>query len=136
MATLMKINGKTEEVFPKDKKRGFTLKELYAIVGGNCRLIEAPGTFKDGRFMVMDEEGKFNGMEPNRAVYGEDGKIMDIIFGPFFVCVCSGQNFGSLSQEQLKRFSEQFSRPERFYKMGSEITAVPYEPKAQSLEER
>ena len=75
-------------------------------------------------------------MEPNRAVYGEDGKIMDIIFGPFFVCDCSGQNFGSLSQEQLKRFSEQFRRPERFYKMGSEITAVPYEPKAQSLEER
>lgn len=65
MATLMKIDGKTEEVFPKDKKRGFTLEELYALVGGNCRLIEAHGPFKDGRFMIMDEEGKLNGQELN-----------------------------------------------------------------------
>ena len=84
MATLMKINGKTEEVFPKDKKRGFTLEELYALVGGNCRLIEAPGPFKDGRFMVMDEEGKLNGKELNveasEKFYKELGR-KDLIMG-------------------------------------------------------
>ena len=109
------------------------LEGLQSAVKGD---IEAFYPYEEEIAIICNEEGKFNGMEPNRAVYGEDGKMMDIIFGPFFICDCSGQNFGSLSQEQLKRFSEQFSRPERFYKMGSEITAVPYEPKAQSLEER
>ncbi len=30
-------------------------------------------------------EGKINGMRPCRAVYGEDGRVSDIIFGPFFI---------------------------------------------------
>lgn len=77
MATLMKIDGTTQEVFPQDKKRGFTLEELYKLVGGNCRLIEAPGPFADGRLMIMDEEGKLNGQELNveasRKFYEELG---------------------------------------------------------------
>lgn len=84
MATLMKIDGTTQKVFPKDKKRGFTLKELYKLVGGNCRLIEALGPFNDGRFMVMDEEGKLNGQELNveasEKFYKELGR-KDFIMG-------------------------------------------------------
>ena len=109
------------------------LNGLQSAVNGD---IETFYPFEEEVCIICNEEGKFNGMEPNRAVYGEDGKIMDIIFGQFFICDCSGQNFASLSEEQLKRFSEQFRRPEKFYKMGNEITAVPYEPRVHSLEER
>ena len=84
MATLMKIDGTTQEVFPQDKKRGFTLEELYKLVGGNCRLIEAPGPFNDGRLMIMDEEGKLNGQELNveasEKFYKELG-YKDLIMG-------------------------------------------------------
>lgn len=82
---------------------------------------------------VCNDEGKMNGMSPCRAVYGEDGKMMDIIFGPCFICDCSGENFGSLSQDQIKRYTEQFRNPERYYRIDGEIKAVPYDPKVTDL---
>ena len=83
---------------------------------------------------VCNDEGKFNGMKLNRGIYGEDGKLMDIIAGPFFICDCSGENFGSLSQEQLERYEKLYKKPERFYKQNGEIVAVPYEPKEKTNE--
>ena len=35
----------------------------------------------------------------------------------------------SLSDEQLKTYMEKFKRPERFYKVGDAITAIPYTPR-------
>lgn len=102
------------------------LEGLQRAVKGD---IEAFYPFEEQVCIVCNEEGKFNGMSPSRAIYGEDGKMLDIVFGPFFICDCSGQNFGSLSQEQLKRYMDQFKNPERFFRVNNEIVAVPYEPK-------
>nr|MBQ6242187.1 DUF3846 domain-containing protein [Lachnospiraceae bacterium] len=84
---------------------GAELADLQRAVGG---LIEPYYPFEEPVCIVCNDEGKFNGMWPNRAVRNEDGRIEDIIFGPFFICDCSTENFGSLSEEQLKRYSEQF----------------------------
>ena len=73
-------------------------------------------------------EGKYNGMRPCRAIYGEDREMMDIIFGPFFICDCSTSSFGSLNKEQQERYKKQFQNPERFFRIGGEIKAVPYKP--------
>lgn len=56
MATLLKVDGTKIEVFPANKKKGFTLEECYKLL--NCTCIEAPGPFTDGRLMICDEEGK------------------------------------------------------------------------------
>lgn len=77
---------------------------------------------------VCNEEGKFNGMSPNRAVYGDDHEIMDVIFGPFFICDCSGSNFGSLDREQLERFKKQFRNPEKLIRVNGQIMSIPYTP--------
>lgn len=77
---------------------------------------------------VCNDEGKYNGMRPCRAIYGENRKMMDIIFGPFFICDCSTPYFGSLNKEQLERYTKQFQNPERFFRVGGEIKAVPYKP--------
>lgn len=67
-------------------------------------------------------------MDPNRAVYGENHEIMDVIFGPFFICDCSGQNFGSLDREQLERFKKQFRLPEKLISVNGKILSVRYNP--------
>lgn len=67
-------------------------------------------------------------MRPCRAIYGDDREMMDIIFGPFFICDCSTPYFGSLNKEQLERYTKQFQNPERFFRVGEEIKAVPYKP--------
>lgn len=59
--------------------------------------------------------------EPNR-------EMIDIIAGPCFICDCSGENFASLSKEQLDHYQQEFKYPEQFFRVDSEIKAVPYTP--------
>ena len=56
MATLIKIDGTKTEVFPKNKRKGFLLKETYDLIG--CSMVELVGPMDDGRCMLVDEEGK------------------------------------------------------------------------------
>ena len=105
---------------------GTELANLQQAVGGG--LIEPFYPFMEKVCIVCNDEGKFNGMRPCRAVYGEDGKMMDIIFGPFFICDCSGEEFASLSDEQLERYANQFRYPENYLRINGEITAIKYDP--------
>lgn len=56
MATLLKIDGTKTEVFPKNKRTGFTLQETYDLIG--CSIVELVGQMDDGRLMLVNEEGK------------------------------------------------------------------------------
>ncbi len=115
-----------------------SLESMQKAVGG---LIEAYCPFEEEICFICNEEGKINGMPLNRAIYAEpedgaapgtqlseDRQMIEIIAGPCFICDCSGEDFGSLTDEQIQRYMEQFKYPERFYKMGDEIKAVPYSP--------
>ena len=104
---------------------GTELSDLQRVVGG---LIEPYYPFEEQVCIVCNDEGKYNGMRPCRAIYGEDREMMDIIFGPFFICNCSTPYFGSLNKEQLERYKKQFQNPEHFFRVGGEIKAVPYKP--------
>ena len=104
---------------------GTSLEDLQETVGG---FIETYYPFEEEVCIVCNDEGKLNGMSPCRAVYDQEGRIMDIVFGPCFICDCSGENFGSLSQDQIRRYTEQFRNPERYFRIDGEIRAIPYEP--------
>ena len=101
------------------------LEAMQKIVGGT---IQATYPFEEPIALICNDEGKYNGMRPCRAIYGENREMMDIIFGPFFICDCSTPYFGSLNREQLERYTKQFQNPERFFRVGGEIKAVPYKP--------
>lgn len=104
-----------------------SLESYQRIVGG---YIEAYYPFEEPVCIVCNEEGKINGLPLNRAVYADPdrGEMLDIIAGTFFICDCSGENFGSLSSEQLRRYTELFKYPERFFRAGNDIKALPYIP--------
>lgn len=102
-----------------------SLKGMQKIVDG---MIEAFYPFEEQVCFVVNDEGKISGMPLNRAVYGDEKEILDIIAGPAFICDCSGNNFGSLSEEQLKKYQEQFRYPEQFFQLNGEIKAVPFNP--------
>lgn len=61
----------------------------------------------------------------------KEKEIADIIHGTFFICDCSGSNFGSLSREQAERYAKEFRNPEHFYRENGQIKAVPYRPEIQ-----
>lgn len=104
-----------------------SLERYQKIVGG---YIEAYYPFEEPVCIVCNEEGKITGLPLNRAVYADPnrGEMLDIIAGTFFVCDCSGENFGGLSSEQLRRYTEQFKYPERFFRIDNEIRAVLFLP--------
>lgn len=105
------------------------LGEMQKAVGGD---IEVYSPFDDA-CIVCNEEGKINGMEYNRAIYDENGEMIEAIFGPFFICDGSGEDFGSLTDEQLKRYEQKFRFPERLMQRNGRLYAIPYKPRTADL---
>ncbi|MGL4789891.1 MAG: DUF3846 domain-containing protein [Anaerotignaceae bacterium] len=75
-------------------------KEVEGLIA--CVYIE------DGAVAVVNDEGKINGMKPNRRMGA------DIICGPFFICGDEGEDFSSLTEEQISKFSNEFGEIEQF----------------------
>ncbi|MCM1269855.1 MAG: DUF3846 domain-containing protein [Faecalibacterium sp.] len=111
---------------------GTKLEDLQKVVGGYIE----PAYYLDDPdcCIIVNDEGKIHGLPLNRAVYDDDEKMIDIIAGTAFICDCSGENFGSLSDEKLKKYTEKFKLPEKFYRIGDEIKAAPYQPKSKNQE--
>lgn len=96
---------------PYVKKIDSGLKSLQSEVGG---WIEAVYPFEEEVALICNEEGKLCGLPLNRALMDEDGEIYDIIAGTFLVVGLGEEDFCSLSDEYIKKFSERFKRPEKF----------------------
>ena len=84
MATIYKAHGEVIKSEPKNG-RDYQLDELQAIVSGYIEVV----SLHDGRIMVINEEGKINGLAINwnatkifQRVYGTS----DIIVGDVLVC--------------------------------------------------
>ena len=88
-----------------------TLENLQELVGGS---IQAVYPWDDPVGLVCDDDGKFKGYVPNRALVDDDGNPYDIIVGTFFICGLGRENFASISDELAERFTERFHWPEMF----------------------
>ena len=78
-------------------------------------MIEAVYPFQDQVAFVCNDEGKLIGLPLNRRIGG------DIIAGTFIVCGIDNRNasFSSLSDEQVKRYSDMFKKIEIYMPKGS-----------------
>ena len=110
------------EKIPKEVTIGSDLESLQKAVRG---YIEVVYPFEDNVCIICNEEGKINGMHLNRALYTEDGKMYDILSGPFIIAGLTEDNFGSLTPEQIKLYSEMYNTPEAFIMNNGKITVVP-----------
>ena len=108
--------------YPKAVNIDSGLESLQAAVGGS---IEVVYPFDDNVGLIMNEEGKIEGLPLNRALRDEQGELYDIIAGDFLVVGLTEDDFGSLTPEQLEKFEQLFHQPECFMKMGRSIMALP-----------
>lgn len=84
---------------------------------------------------MADEHGGDHGWKIERCYVREAGReILDVIGGTFFICDCSGDRFGSLTDEQAQRYKEKYLLPEHIVRVNGEIQAIPFKPKDKSLE--
>ena len=79
-----------------------TLEAEQKAVGGYIEVVP----LDNEKILVCNEEGKLNGMQGNRRI----GK--DIIAGPFFIVGEDGDEFRSLTDEEVKESLERFAEPE------------------------
>lgn len=98
------------------------LRSLQDVVGG-C--IEAVYPYEEPVALVCNDEGKLTGLPLNRAIKDSEGQVADIIAGDFFICDASGEDFGSLSDRDIQKFSAMFRYPEKFVRTTDGIQAVP-----------
>lgn len=106
---------------PERKVIPHTLDAMQNMV---CGYIQAIYPYEDSIAIVCNEEGKLLGMEPNRAIRNEDGDILDIISGTFFICGLSEDDFCSLTGAQLAYYSNLFLHPEVFLWNGHNLVVL------------
>ena len=116
------------EMEPEVRQISTGLEALQHEVGG---MIEVVYPFDDNVGLIMNEEGKLEGLPLNRGLFDDEGRLYDIIAGTFIVAGLTEDNFGSLTPEQLQKYSELYKQPQMFMKLGRDIVAVPIEPKKQ-----
>lgn len=107
---------------PYVKEIEHTLENLQREVGGS---IEAVYPFEDRAAIICNDDHKFNGSQLNRCLRDENGEVYDILAGNFMVAGLTEYDFGSLTDEQIDRYSNLFGTPERFVKVGEQLVVLP-----------
>lgn len=119
--------------YPKMIEIEDTLEAMQEIVVG---YIEEYMPFEDEVAIVCNEEGKVNGLPLNRAVYGKDKEILDIIAGKFFIAYApaEAENFQNMPKELADKYLKEFKYPERFYHTENGIEVKAYKPVSKDME--
>ena len=100
------------------------LSEMQRLVGGT---ISSFTPFDDGSVMIVNDNGKNEGLEFNRTVRDKKGKVIDIIAGDFFICYASPDKpeFSSLPDELIRKYSELFKTPKVFIRIDGKLIIMP-----------
>ena len=79
-----------------------TLEAEQKAVGGHIEVLP----LDNEKLLICNEEGKLNGMRGNRRIGN------DVIAGPFFIVGEDGDEFRSLTDEEVKASLKRFAEPE------------------------
>ena len=129
----MKVLVVEPEKEPYVKEISSGLSSLQKEVGG---FIEAVYPFEDPVAIICNEEGKLEGLPLNRALRDEDGHVYDIIAGTFLIAGLSEDNFCSLDDAQVEKFSAMYKNSELFMRFGSRTLVIPAEERAMPDKEK
>lgn len=117
------------------------LESMQRLVEGN---IEEYMPFEDASdprigdcAVVCNEEGKMRGMELNRGISDQNGRLQDIIAGPFFICYApvESEKFLSMPPDLEEKMRKKFEFPERFFVSENGIRSKKSEPKKHEREQ-
>lgn len=108
---------------PYEKTIPNTLEAKQELVGG---LITAIYPYEEMVAIVANDEGILLNMEFNRSVEGGYGGV----FGSFFVCGLTEDDFCSLPPDQMERFKKKFHKAEILLGVrGNDLITLKVEPK-------
>ena len=109
------------------------LENLQQAVGGD---IEMTYPFEDEVGILLNGNGKFEGLPLNRALYDDHGQIYDAIAGTFLVVGLTEDDFTSLTPEQIEKFKEKYQSPEIFTLFNGELHVMKMPPQEQKEQKK
>lgn len=92
------------------------LEGLAEIVGGP---ISATYPFADDVGVICNDEGRNMGLELNRALYDSRGQVYDVIPGTFVIAGLGDDNFTSLPEDMIQKYSRRFQTIEVYAQVGN-----------------
>ena len=108
---------------PAVQEIGGSLESMQRLVGG---YIQAVYPFDDPVALICNEEGKLLGLPMNRTLRDERGVPYDIVCGTFFLAGIAEDDFASLTDRQIEKYTDYYRR--------EVVLSVPVEPKTQKKE--
>ena len=102
-------------------RKVINLTKMQEAVGGG---IEGYYPYAEPVAIVCNDEGKINELPLNRAIYNQDGEMIEIMAGTFFIAGLGEESFADLPDHFMEQYKEQFKYPEKFYRLAGEIVAV------------
>lgn len=100
-----------------------TLKAMQETVGG---YIEAVYPWDDPVALVCDEEGKLTGKQANRCLRNEDGRVVDIMCGTFFIAGLGEEDFTDVPEALTAKYLDMFAPVEEFIRIGGSVFVSAY----------
>ena len=102
------------------------LKALQGIVGGLIEFFY----LSDHVFLVCNDEGKIINLPMNRVIRDEQGSIIEVINGTFFIAKDNededSDGFESLTTEEVEFYLKKYLYPDDIFLVGNQIMAFPY----------
>ena len=98
------------------------LESLQREVGGD---IQAVYPYDDPVAIIAAESGKLMGMPFNRALRDEDGHIYDALVGKFLIVGLGEENFISIPEKMIPKYSQVFETPEQLVRIGEKNYILP-----------
>ena len=108
---------------PAVQEIGGSLESMQRLVGG---YIQAVYPFDDPVALICNEEGKLLGLPMNRTLRDERGVPYDIVCGTFFLAGIAEDDFASLADRQIEKYTDYYRR--------EVVLSVPMGPKTQKKE--
>lgn len=102
MAKLLRVLMVEPHKAPYEMTVADQLPDLQETVGGHIEVLDNG----DGTLIICNEEAKLMGMDGNRRLAG------DVIAGSFFVVGVQGENFRSLTDDEMQRYMQRFGKIE------------------------
>lgn len=81
--------------------------------------------FSDPVGLICNDDGKWMGMPLNRALCDDEGKVYDIVAGTFVIAGLSEDDYCSLDDAMIEKYTHMFKHPEMFIQVAGEIRALP-----------
>ena len=116
------------------------LHAMQDIVGGLIQEFFPFHSDDDPRYddlaLICNEEGMLMRLPPSRAIFDEDGRVQDVIAGPFFICYApvESETFMSIPDDLQEEMRRRFDKPEMFYHTAEGIQIVRFISEKDAME--